>query len=264
MVAITFHFELLGPASGAFGAWLPLEKYQELAKQGAPVTNESMVMASRVVIGYDDARRVLILHDPTFGPAWEVGYDDFWKMWNFLGEPFYIASYPPNYLQILAKKGPATPYLRSSDNEAAVHYVYGYAWQSIGQPAAAEKEFRQGLALSGVGTAYDHLLNMELAVALKALGRPTEALPHARRATELMPQHSRAWDVLANILSTGGGGTAEAKKEAAEAEERMHTSCSEENERVLAATLAQDFSLLSCRGNVYVQWGAMNAMSFPK
>ena len=255
MVHTSYAFETEGPASGAFGAWLPLEKYQELQKQGAPVLNESVVIASRVVIGYDDARRVVILHDPTFGPAWEVGYDDFWKMWNFLGTPKYSASYPPDYLQILAKKKPATPYLRSADNEAAVHYVYGYAWQAIGQPAAAEKEYRQGIELSGIGPAYRDLLNMELAVTLAALGRSAEALPYARRATELIPEHSRAWHVLANILSTGGADTAEAKKQAAEAEERARTLCTDKYERTIAAALAQDFSLLSCKGHGYLQWG---------
>lgn len=76
MIDASYAFENAGPASGAFGAWLSLGEYQELENEGAPVVNESVVIASRVVIGYDDARRVLILHDPTFGPAWEVGYDD--------------------------------------------------------------------------------------------------------------------------------------------------------------------------------------------
>ena len=255
MIHTSYTFETEGPASGAFGAWLPLEKYPELEKQGAVVVNESVVIASRVVIGYDDARRVLILHDPTFGPAWEVGYDEFWKMWNFLGKPKYSAPYPPDYLQVLAKKNQSTPYLRSADNEAAVHYVYGYAWQAIGQPALAEKEYRKGVELSGISPAYRHLLNMDLAVTLAALGRPAEALPYARTATELMPEHSRAWHVLANILSASAGDTAEAKKEATEAEERARTFCTDKHERTIAAALAQDFSILSCKGNGYLQWG---------
>jgi tetratricopeptide (TPR) repeat protein len=263
MVRTAYGFETEGPASGAFGVWLPLESYQALGKLGAPVMNDSIAYACRVVIGYDDARRVLILHDPTLGPAWEVDYDDFWKLWNFVGDPWYIAPYPANYVQILAKKGSAQPYVRSADNEAAVHYVYGYAWQSIGQSAKAESEYRQGLALSGVGLAYSHLLNMDLAVTLAALGRPPEALPYARRATELMPQDSRAWQVLAKILSSGGGEATDAKREAADAEGRARTLCSDEYEREVAAALAQDFSLLSCKeeGNVYLLWGVATGMS---
>src|SRR5260370_11690536 len=42
-----------------------------------PTWQESVFQTPRVAIGYDDDRRVVILHDPSFGPAWEVGYDDF-------------------------------------------------------------------------------------------------------------------------------------------------------------------------------------------
>ncbi len=48
---------------------------------------ESVFMACRVVIGYDDARAMVTLQDPSFGPAWEVSYRDFDRMWTFETPP---------------------------------------------------------------------------------------------------------------------------------------------------------------------------------
>ena len=66
-------------------------------------------MSARVVIGYDDDRDVTILHDPTFGPAWEVSYQDFDDMWAPGGRTF-AAVHPPDFEDIVAERSTAAAY----------------------------------------------------------------------------------------------------------------------------------------------------------
>ena len=109
-------FENEGPFSGVLGRMLALETIQELEGKVDGVTiKESVFMAVRVVIGYDDGKGVLIVHDPTFGPIWEVDYDDFEKMWEANGKMF-MASHPPNYEVILDVE--ATPTRISKEVDA--------------------------------------------------------------------------------------------------------------------------------------------------
>lgn len=73
------------------------EKYPPQRKHAQ--FRESVTAAARVVIGYDDERRVMIVHDPSFGPAWEIGYEDFENMWRynefiFLACLLFVSSQP--------------------------------------------------------------------------------------------------------------------------------------------------------------------------
>ncbi|MDH4231815.1 MAG: hypothetical protein OEW04_07265, partial [Nitrospirota bacterium] len=71
------------PRSNALGRMMSLEDLKKIADQIEmnPI-RESVLIAGRVVIGYNDDKKVFIVHDPTFGPAFEFSYDDFDKMWE--------------------------------------------------------------------------------------------------------------------------------------------------------------------------------------
>jgi tetratricopeptide (TPR) repeat protein len=152
--------------------------------------------STRLVIGYDDERNVLVLHDPTFGPAFEMSYDDFMLTWDVLGRR-YAGSYPPDYAKVLAKRGPGKPYRRRTpQEEAAFHYVYGYALNATGRSKEGAEKFRKGLANPRIGRGYQHLLELELAYALAAQGNAQGAIDAALAATELVPQDPIPWRLL--------------------------------------------------------------------
>ncbi len=49
-----------------------------------------------MVVGHDDSRSVIVLHDPTFGPYWAVSFDDFDEMW-ILSSATVAVSYDPKH-----------------------------------------------------------------------------------------------------------------------------------------------------------------------
>src|SRR6185436_12108101 len=107
---------------------------------------------------YDDERKVMILHDPSFGPAGEMSYGDFESNWR-LNDSTFIAKPPQGYAEFVAKRRAAEPYPpRTADMQAAVHFVFGYGFSEIGRPAEAEREFEKGLAIPGIGKGYRHML----------------------------------------------------------------------------------------------------------
>jgi hypothetical protein len=117
-------FEIVGPSSGLLGRMERLETFRRLETPW-----ESLLESHRVVIGYDDDRRVIILHDAAFGPAWEVRYDDFERMWD-ARDRWGGAAVPPEFEKILASRlRPEYP-PRTPDQRAAEQYVLGYALSS--------------------------------------------------------------------------------------------------------------------------------------
>ena len=243
-----------GSSTNMLGQMVSLKKLAELKdKNSEAIVNESSDVAARLVIGYDDKRQVIIMHDPSFGPAWEVSYADFDKMWGFYGRSLH-ALVPPDSAKILASKPAPGPYPpRTSDNEAAVHYVYGYADEFIGRTEDAEREFRQGLAIVGISTAYQHLLHFELASALAYQGRGDDAIAEAQKAIDLYPDDPAPWQFLAVQLKRFQAGS-NWKKRADVASKRAAALCTEQNERKVAGVLAKDFRIVGCKGQ-YLGWG---------
>jgi len=83
--------------SGVLGRWSHLDTLRTWGDRlGTKGVAGERPPEHPVVIGYDDDRKVVILHDPSFGPAWEVGYDDFEMMWA-LFDHFYVVMYPPDF-----------------------------------------------------------------------------------------------------------------------------------------------------------------------
>lgn len=236
-----------GPRSGVLGRMLALDTFRRLEEGGRVTPWESVFVSSRVVIGYDDRQKVIILHDPSFGPAWQLGYDEFEKMWAAINRG-YMAVYPPNYGDVLAKRSPASPYpVRTPDHQAAVHYVFGYALSSVGRVVDAEEQFRKGLAIPGIRNGYKHLLLFELALHQRTRGNTEEAIATAQKVIELLPQHHRPWEFLAQVYRSSFLPGWEQK--AADAQRKAEALCSDSKaQNTVAKALAQEFFIFGCRG----------------
>lgn len=160
---------------------------------------ESLYTSPRLLIGYDDERRVMIMHDPSFGPALEIGYDDFDTMWRHKGR-IYDSATPAGFESILAKRPSATPYPpRTADMQAALHFVTGYALAQIGRTGEAVEAFEKGLALPHIGPGYRYMLVFEAAHIHIAEHRPDAAAAALRLATDAIPQALDAWGMLAKL-----------------------------------------------------------------
>jgi tetratricopeptide (TPR) repeat protein len=189
-------------STGILGRMTAFEMFPRIkAEYRWPVDpiSESALVHVRVLIGYDDVKRTVSLHDPSLGPRREISYDDFTKMWKAFGNG-YIAAYPNDYLSRPAKRS-ASPAYRSptTDEQAAAYFLQGYALSSIGKPAAAEEQFRRGLALPGLGKGYRHLFLLELASALYSRAHSDEAVSAAEQAITLLPESSLAWSFLGRV-----------------------------------------------------------------
>ncbi|MGH7275139.1 MAG: hypothetical protein ACREIQ_11870, partial [Nitrospiria bacterium] len=72
-----------GPYSGVLGRMVSLDSFRQIQEfllkkyKNPDLIWESLLLSNRVIIGYNDERNVITLHDPSFGPAWELSYDDF-------------------------------------------------------------------------------------------------------------------------------------------------------------------------------------------
>lgn len=82
------------PTSGALGEMVPLHAVEQLRDGSCGIgLNDSVILASRLLVGYDDAKEVFIMHDPSLGPNLELGYADFERMWRAT-EAKYSAVHP--------------------------------------------------------------------------------------------------------------------------------------------------------------------------
>lgn len=230
---------------------VPLAAFREVAdalniKGGAW---ESLLMSERVVIGYDDGRQVVILHDPSFGPAWEVPYGDFEKMMEVskgLGITGYQVIRPANAAEASARRASASPYRpRTPDERAAEHFVYAYALGSVWREADALEQLREGLAIPGIGKGYQHLLLFELAVHEWIEGHTEDAITTALKAAELVPEHFRPWQFLAKAYRDSSA--ADSAQKASAAADKARTLCSDSRAlNVVGEVLGRDFFVVGC------------------
>lgn len=240
-----FKFPDGGLHSGILGRMVPLATFQELGDLLKIGPVESLFVAARLIIGYDDEKGVLILHDPTFGPAFEIHYDRFEMMWAGPWKRFYLIPHPSDSSGSPQNRPPAPAYPpRTPDQQAAAQFVLGYAHSSIGRVAAGEQFLRAGLATPGVGKHYQHLLLFELALHAQARGHRDEAIGLARRAIELLPEHSRPWQFIGEIHKSSPWGLSE--KEGSEAEAKAEALCADPKaQQTVAESLGRDFLIFS-------------------
>ena len=237
-----------GPSSQAFGRWATGERLLELGPAApsalggryAPLRS-ALHVASRAIIGYDDERKVMILHDPSFGPAFEMGYDEFESSWRLVGL-LYDALPPAGYAEFVAKRPAGKPYSpRTPDMQAAVHFAYGYGFSEIGRASEAEREFETGLNVPGIGNGYRHLLAYELAIHRKAGGRVEEAIALLRQAIDALPEAPPPYLLLTEIYK-GNPSLHGAQQSAIEVEQAGKSRCcTPEGMRAAMRKLPADF-----------------------
>ncbi len=228
--------------SGTLGRLASYEAIRKLeARRATGVTIwESLYLVARVVIGYSDDRQVIVLHDPSFGPAWEVSYEDFDKMWQPMNSSYRV-SLPPNHTELLAGQFPSQPYRpRTPDEHAAFHFIYGCALSSVGRVTEATELLGKGLAIEGVGTGYQHLLLLELALRYYDAAEEEKAIAAAQRAIELVPESYRAWQFLAHFYRRNSD--EERRKKAVAADNRAKKLMSDKKAlRRFSEALPRDF-----------------------
>ena len=197
-VSGAFPASRLGPRSDLLGAIAPYEMFTKVMPE---LLQESVTMAMRVVIGYDDEREVLIMHDPSFGPALEVAYEQFDRMWEPLSRA-YIVARPPDAAERNASRQATAPYrARTKNEQAALLYVSGYACSCAGDPNTGRTILREGLDMSGLDPGYRHLFLVELAVQAMVRDDNAGAVELLREATQLVPQHALPWRMLLGIYA---------------------------------------------------------------
>ncbi len=191
--------------SGVLGPMIALDTLRRWGEVLRPeLMRESVLMACRVVIGYDDARQVVVLHDPSFGPAWEVSYQDFDTMWAFWNRLF-MATYPSDFARLLAKPSAGQPYPpRTAEQRAAEAFVYGYALASVGRRNDAEARLTEGLAIPGLPTGYRQSMLLELARLADARHETAAAITKYQQAGVLVPQDPRVWRFLGELMQRDG------------------------------------------------------------
>lgn len=233
--------------SGALGEMVILAAVDQLRAGGCELgLNDSVYVAARLVIGYDDERAVLVVHDPSLGPNLELGYAEFERMWKAT-EAEYWAVHP----QVL----PATPpgrvdgvRGRTADDEAAVALFRAYGLDVGGRYAEAEPLLREALALEGLSAGRRHLLGLELAVVLSETGRCAEAIEAARAANAAFDGYALGHNVLATLLECSGQRAA--VKEAKQERTRAKQLCDVQSQRRVADELGRDFHVVGCKNEM--------------
>ena len=167
--------------------------------------HELATRCERVAVGLDPTRRVVIVHDPAFGPAWEVPYDDFERMWSAAGRMYCVLA-PKDGAPPSVAATPAYP-PRTPDQQAAECYLYGYSLAATGKAAEAEERYRAGLSLEGLSPGYRFLFLQERGYLAYRQKRSEEAVSLLREATEQIPQAPGPWFLMARICrETGAAG----------------------------------------------------------
>ena len=240
-------FEQPHATSGALGEMVSHRAVEQLRDGGCSAgLNDSVILASKLLVGYDDERRVFAMHDPSLGPGLELAYDQFERMWR-VTEAKYWAWHPA----VIAPEsaGHATEVrARTSDDEAAVALFRAYGLEVAGRYADAEAVLREALTLEGLGDSRRHLLQLELAVSLNESGSCAEAIDAARQAQASFGDYALAHSVLANLLACSTDRTA--RNEAKQELKRAKSLCSGKAQRRVADELGRDFHVMGCDGEM--------------
>jgi hypothetical protein len=191
--------------------------------QDAPRMNplhEIVTRCARVVVGLDPARRVVIVHDPVFGPAWEAPQHDFEAVWSAADRKYCVLAPKDGARPSVAATSAYPP--RTPDQRAAECYVHGYSLAATGKAAEADERYRAGLSLEGLSAGYRFLFLQERGYLAYRRKRGEEAVSLLRQATEQIPQAPGPWFLMARICrETGVGGGKSAATEFQRIAERL-------------------------------------------
>jgi len=237
--------EPVGPYSGTLGKFVTLEGHHMLrdSLKINPI-RESLTAAARVAVGYDNQRHVVVLHDPTFGPAWEMSYDDFERTWAANNYAWLVA-HPKVVAGEMGYRADHPQYRPRTPDEVAVeHFVYGYALSSSGNLLGGEGRFRQGLATAGISKGHRFLLLFELALTLGEEERFDQAVSTAEEAAGVLPEHPGPWSFLRQAYLVSAG--SDAKKKAEQAGRKAQEVGKDlRSQRLVAAAVPCDFWVMN-------------------
>src|SRR5215510_909645 len=256
------HFVNPARSPGLLGTMQPFE--------ASPGQWDPLLATFRVLIGYDDARRVVTLHDPTFGPAWTIDYDSFDRMWSLTNRTWMVMR-PHDPRPIVAERQAAPPYrARTADEQAANDLVFGLALSARGRDRDAANRFRQAFARPDISVGYQHLLRLQLANYDVHRGRFRAAAEGADEAARLVPESPAPWNVAAEAYRRLGRAQ---DADAAAARARQLAACSEAaqvtghgevkvlpetlyrpEQRALASVVARDFFVVAPCPEAGVTW----------
>lgn len=240
--------EQTGPTSGMLYAMASIDAFMNAVSQGYPLDaiNDSILLSSRLIVGYNDKREMMIIHDPTFGPDWEISYDDFRQMWKFDGNDFMVMQIEDADGKLSRQPAEIAHPPRTADHDAAFALFNGYSLAAINRLDEAEAELRRALDLDGISERYAHMVRLELGSLLGKTGRPDEAIRLLRESIEIFPDHWRAWGELGNVYRDNGD--KQSIRKAKKAYDEMNMLCTEESERKVASELGQNFFVIGCKG----------------
>jgi len=256
------HFVNPARSPGLLGTMQPFE--------ASPGQWDPLLATFRVLIGYDDARRVVTLHDPTFGPAWTIDYDGFDRLWSLTNRTWMVMR-PHDPRPIVAERQAAPPYrARTADEQAANDLVFGLALSARGRDRDAANRLRQALARPDISVGYQHLLRLQLANYDVHRGRFRAAAEGADEAARLVPESPAPWNVAAEAYRRLGRAQ---DADAAAARARQLAACSEAaqvtghgevkvlpetlyrpEQRALASVVARDFFVVAPCPEAGVTW----------
>ena len=247
-----YDLQQIGPTSGMLDEMVSIDAFMDAVSKGCPknLISDSVYLAGRVVVGYDETRGVVIIHDPVFGPDWEVSYEDFLEMWRFA---FYKMTVP-RLDEVGYEPQPtvdAHP-VRTVDHDAAFALFNGYSLAAVNRLQEAESELRRGLSLDGISVRYQHLLRVELGSLLTSTRRFDEAIAVLREAIEIYPDYFRAWGELGNAYRDKGD--RKSRRNAETAYETAQKLCSTQTEGKVALELGKDFFVSGCQGGKLGWW----------
>ena len=192
----------IGPHSGIVPTMLSYQLAGEVTTPAPGIFTESLFLAWRVAIGYDDEREVLHFHDPSFGPAWEVGYEVFQRIVAAVTTSACWVPTPTDAVSRLGTRPRTGDYRSKTTSEvAAEHFITGYALACAGQLPEATQRFRQGLSLPGLSPGYRHLFLVELGLHAGFRGDCETAISLLCEAVDLVPENHRAWSLLGEMYS---------------------------------------------------------------
>lgn len=203
MASIGFEMHQAGPYTGLLGPMAPLDTIKEYEGSIPGMTaRESVYAASRIGVGYDEAKRAAILHCPTFGPAWEVNYDDF-DIMRKICSPTLTAIKTERFMSTEDAKDTKAYSAASIDQSSAFYLIHAIALsisaKSVDDIKLAEDYLLKGLSIQGLSKSYRHLFLLELAGHIMSRDKEA-AIACIEEAIELLPENPRAHQLLAWTL----------------------------------------------------------------
>jgi tetratricopeptide (TPR) repeat protein len=174
------------------------------AQLGKNPARDQRMMAARVVVGFDEARGVMLMHDPSFGPAWELPRAQFEAAWRAAGAHMTYVQ-PDDAAAVAARFARAPAYrTRTVDERAAEKYAFSYANAAVGEFATAERLAREGITGIEASDGYRHVLNLELGLMLRAQDKVPEAIRALEDALKWVNDSPVAWQALAQLYRKPG------------------------------------------------------------